>query len=292
VSGHLQPLSAPETVQLCSLADVRRQLGIPAGDGDGGGDGAGVDERIRSLLGAVAAAFSAVRAPWRLRWRVRLAGDGGHHLLLPLWPCEAVESVRHGGAELDPSTIEVVSTGGGHRSRDRLYRAEGWHHTGERRVRAGLDPPHAGTRPLRYEVVGVFGWLLPPQLASWSAGSSFGGPDEPRWTRPTDRTHLLRFEATTAGVEGDAEPDWPTAAGETVADGSIVWTARAAAELPDDLRIAAVHQAAEWYGGGLELPGGVRSERDGDSAITYEPGALAPHLNRAVRSILQSHGLA
>jgi hypothetical protein len=39
-------------------------------------------------------------------------------------------------------------------------------------------------------------------------------------------TNRFRYEVTTAGVTGDAEPVWPTAINATVTDGSVVWTCR------------------------------------------------------------------
>jgi hypothetical protein len=39
------------------------------------------------------------------------------------------------------------------------------------------------------------------------------------------------YEATTGGLTSGREPRWPTAIGGTVADGSVIWTCRAAASL-------------------------------------------------------------
>lgn len=59
----------------------------------------------------------------------------------------------------------------------------------------------------------------------------------------------LQYRATTAGVTGYREPRWPTIAGQTVRDGSVVWTAEAvsAGSLERSL------SSADWVGPGLSL---------------------------------------
>ncbi len=41
------------------------------------------------------------------------------------------------------------------------------------------------------------------------------------------RSTGLQYKATTAGRSGNQEPRWPEVAGQTVQDGSVVWTAEA-----------------------------------------------------------------
>jgi hypothetical protein len=57
---------------------------------------------------------------------------------------------------------------------------------------------------------------------------------------------LFGYECTTAGTAGTHEPDWPEVAGNTVVDGSIVWTARAAQTI--------TWQAASLYKSGAAQP--------------------------------------
>lgn len=44
---------------------------------------------------------------------------------------------------------------------------------------------------------------------------------------PRSRSTGLQYRCTTAGVTGNKEPRWPTAAAGTVTDGTVVWTAEA-----------------------------------------------------------------
>ena len=60
-------------------------------------------------------------------------------------------------------------------------------------------------------------------IAAWSAGTAFSVGDI---RRPTvnDGTGLF-FRCTTAGTSNGSEPQWPNSAGDTVTDGTCVWTA-------------------------------------------------------------------
>ncbi len=71
-----------------------------------------------------------------------------------------------------------------------------------------------------------------PTVAPWAAETAYvaaAAPAPPSWVTPTDMPIDLWFEATTAGTSAvleDEEPAWPLVVGETVQDGTVVWTAR------------------------------------------------------------------
>jgi len=71
----------------------------------------------------------------------------------------------------------------------------------------------AGTPTTYYEAVD------PPV---WAASTAYALGDV---VRPTTRNSFA-YECTTAGTSGATEPTWPTTAGTTVTDGTVVWTAR------------------------------------------------------------------
>jgi hypothetical protein len=81
-----------------------------------------------------------------------------------------------------------------------------------------------------YSIIDTYyaGYLLPDQVSDWTASTvtTLGA-----FVRPS-RPSLLRFECTTAGTTSTPEPAWPAIIGGTVTDGGVVWTARAAVELP------------------------------------------------------------
>jgi len=60
---------------------------------------------------------------------------------------------------------------------------------------------------------------------AWAATTVYAAA---AFVRPTAITDLSRFvyEATTAGTSAAAEPVWPVIDGATIADGTVVWTAR------------------------------------------------------------------
>ena len=64
-------------------------------------------------------------------------------------------------------------------------------------------------------------------VAAWSAGTAFSVGDIRR--RITSDGTGLWFRCTTAGTSGGSEPDFPNSVGDTVTDGTCVWTAIASA---------------------------------------------------------------
>ena len=60
-------------------------------------------------------------------------------------------------------------------------------------------------------------------VASWVANNTFSVGDIRSAT--TDEGTGLFFRCTTAGTTGSTEPGWPNLIGDTVTDGTCVWTA-------------------------------------------------------------------
>lgn len=58
--------------------------------------------------------------------------------------------------------------------------------------------------------------------AAWVASTAYSLTDV---ARPTTRNGYA-YEVTTAGTTGSTEPTWPTTVGNTVTDGTVVWTCR------------------------------------------------------------------
>ena len=65
--------------------------------------------------------------------------------------------------------------------------------------------------------------------AAWAASTAYSLGDV---VRPTTRNGF-NYECTTAGTSDASEPSWPTTPGNTVNDGTAVWTCRTARQLAD-----------------------------------------------------------
>ena len=236
--------------RLCPVATVRDYLGV----------GSGEDKAIGVKLDVVSQRIEALfeRQLARQGYEERLAGRGGHFLALSRWPIESVSTLEHGISsplEVDATTYSIAGD-----DRARLYRALGWCWSAD----VGGQYP-AGGQTLSYRAEYVAGWLLPDQVSTWSAAGEYSAG---AFARPTT-ANVLRFEATTAGTTAGTEPTWPDAAGETVADGTVVWTAREATELPEPIRHAAMLAAADLYRGGGDVPTGIKSESSDGGRIEY-----------------------
>ena len=64
-------------------------------------------------------------------------------------------------------------------------------------------------------------------VAAWAASTAFSVGDIRRAT--TEQPSGLFFRCSTAGTSASSEPGWPNMVGDTVADGTCVWTAIASA---------------------------------------------------------------
>tara|TARA_A100001201_G_scaffold18706_2_gene21105 strand:+ start:792 stop:1685 length:894 start_codon:yes stop_codon:yes gene_type:complete len=64
-------------------------------------------------------------------------------------------------------------------------------------------------------------------VAAWAASTAFSVGDIRRAT--TDQPSGLFFRCSTAGTSGSSEPAWPNMVGDTVTDGTCVWTGIASA---------------------------------------------------------------
>jgi|CXWL01.1.fsa_nt_gi hypothetical protein len=295
--GHVTALAAPASLLICSVASVRAQL-TEIASGDTSHDSE-LARLIRVAAAAVAGADGIARPPMRARWQEARPGDGGHYLLLSRWPIEVVAEVTFGVS--DPAVVSAACysvvgdgpLGSPWGSRDKLYARAGWSYTSERCARGGLDPLQAGTRPLEYSVSFTAGWIAADQVADWSSSAA---KTVGLFARPTSASSAaatqLRYECTTAGTTGGTEPAWPTTAGETVTDGGVVWTARQAAEVPEDVQQAAIVAVVDWYRGGLSMVAGIQSERHGTTQVDYDFVGLReelPPLPPASRAILRAY---
>lgn len=248
---------------MTSLATVKARLGIA--DSDTSKDAAItrlINECSRTLCGSA----YLNREPWRQGYTVQLAGFGIPQLYMPAFPIESVSSVTRDGVVVDPTEYSIAGT-----YRDHLYRASGmlWDWTAQVASRL-IDNPQLGTEKLLYLVTLVAGWLMPGEVTDWAASTVV---KQWSWTRASDPTVQLRFQATAITVDdktGASEPTWPTASDGTgvVVDNHVTWTAYPAAELPYSLERACWVLIQEALASDRSNPL-VQSISKGGASITY-----------------------
>ena len=78
----------------------------------------------------------------------------------------------------------------------------------------------------------------------------------------------FQYRATTGGRTAKAEPRWPKTAGQTVTDGSVVWTC----EAPDGASLQRTLTSASWAAAGLTL--GAPANDSTASVATISGGIL------------------
>lgn len=151
------------------------------------------------------------RILYRQRYRSRQAGSDQLEFELPQWPAES-EALEVQGFDIDGYRL----------NRDRyVYRDGGW--PAASHASRLTQESVAGTEIENHRIDFFAGYLMPGQIDEWTAGrtyikkssSSVGVhplPEFGSWTLPTDPNNKLKFESTTSGTSGAAEPDpWPTA---------------------------------------------------------------------------------
>lgn len=200
----IERLSRAADTRPLTLSSVKSTLHITSSD---------YDEELGTMLdGLVRGVEGVLGYPLaRASWRETTTGQGERGLLLSRLPVE-------------PGS--VVVTVDGEAVTDFILRCP------ESGLLA-LD----GDSAWRSEIDGIVvtyraGWPMTNQLTTWSDGASIS-------TGTFVQGDALPglYEATTAGVTGAGEPAWGTPVpGDTVADGSVVWTYRLVDVLPVDLQ--------------------------------------------------------
>lgn len=256
------------------VATVRSELGVDTTN----------DTKITRLLNAIGREFAGIhglrrpllRQTYLERLRLHDHKDllEGNLMSLGRWPIESVTSVTDTAAT--PVTVSSADYSIAGENRSALYNPTGW------------------TPDFDYLATYIAGWLPlgdgPGLLMTWSATTAKVAN---AWAKPLAAANgsiSLLFQCTTAGTTAGSEPTWPTSAGGTVTDGTVVWTARAASELPEDIQEAAIVTAFQWFNGALQQQSGVASESADGFSVSYFPGSdRALTLPPYARAVLEGY---
>jgi hypothetical protein len=250
--------TGPSSNQVISLATVKTELGI--------GDSS-QDTKLTRLIKAASAAFAGAaglrREPWRQTYSIQLPGQGGQFLNLPAWPIESISSILLGTDTVTASSYSIAED-----ERSRIYASDGWVLTS---VNQPVGMTIAGDEDLDYTVACVAGWLMESEVTTWAAATAYGGSGEPLWVRASDSSVVVLFEATTAGTSDATEPTWDTTVGNTTADNTVTWTARAAHEMPLDLQEAALGTVINWFRSSpAAMPSGISEVRIDSASVRFD----------------------
>lgn len=114
----------------------------------------------------------------------------------------------------------------------------------------------------------------------WQQGTSYAANDRVRPRTPTG----FEYEATTAGQSAAREPRWPTTLADTVADGSVIWTARALSTASLRTTVSTSSWTAD---SGVTLSGAVV---DGQLATTLVAGGTSGNRYSVLNRVTFANG--
>lgn len=223
-------------------------------------------------------------APWRQTYNQVLYGTGTGFLKSHAKPLESVEKLENfSGSEF--TDFRFGSNGSG--ILDRLERDGGFHRNFGAFLGTSLTIWDDSEKDAWIMNGATMGWIMPGQISTWAATTAYVATiattsyDDAfgavyavgSWVRSFNPAVELLYEATTGGTSGASEPsEFQTAiVGDAIADGTVIWTARASFQLPADIEEGALLLALALYQDRTESTA-VKSERDGQGAVTYEPG--------------------
>jgi len=271
----LTVLTAATETKLVELSEVKTRLGITSS-----GDDALLDLLIADASSAIERYLG--RSLGRQRYSETIGSDGAVEMMLSRHPVEPGtwtivddDSETVSDVVLHDAEAGILFRDAGWWSRERGF-AAGFRSTQPGVGRFGEDVSLPGAEAPDYTAEYWAGYLLPGEVADWEAETTYAAGD---FVRSTSRKPVL-FEATTAGDSDATEPDWDTEIGETTPDGTVIWTARAAQELPGLFKRAAFLAVAGWY----------RSD-DRDPSIVSEGIAGGPQLRYSDAAAARARGL-
>lgn len=89
----------------------------------------------------------------------------------------------------------------------------------------------------------------------------------------------FQYRATTAGRTSKSEPRWPVIVGQTVKDGSVVWTC----EQPDGASLQRTLSSTTWTGTGLTI--GTPADASTESVALISGGTLGQTYEVTIRGV-------